>query len=127
MNYSATGDFIEKKNIKENFSNSNIEHWSADNLIYTSDGKVGIGKRDPEKELDINGDIRIKNLCMLNENNEEVCINAAFLVLAKELILGVMPKEYRDFNLINSFSKNDIVNNLIPSQMNSENENNNWD
>jgi len=120
MRYDANGTFFLKdKVLKENFSNKVIENWSADNLIYTTDGKVGVGTRNPKKELDINGDIRMKNLCMLNNNGEEICINAAFLVLAKELILGVIPKEYRDLNLLNSMSINDLSKKLIP-EMNSE-------
>lgn len=123
MRYDANGTFfIKNKVLKENFSNKVIENWSADNLIYTTDGKVGVGTRNPTKELDINGDIRMKNLCMLNNNGEEICINAAFLVLAKELILGVIPKEYRDLNLLNSMSINDLSKKLIPDQMNSEND-----
>ena len=124
MKYSANGNFIYKKTttglpghhrpvclqgkeagpafgaqslIKEHFDISVIENWSADNLIYTTDGKVGIGTRDPRKKLHINGDIKTNNLCLTNENGDEECINFAFILLAKELILGIMPKEYRDF------------------------------
>lgn len=109
------------KDVKNMVTNGQRSETTS-GMIYTTDGKVGVGTRNPTKELDINGDIRMKNLCMLNNNGEEICINAAFLVLAKELILGVIPKEYRDLNLLNSMSINDLSKKLIPDQMNSEND-----
>ena len=124
MKYSANGIFVYKKSItgltKEHFNNSIIEKWSADNLIYTTDGKVGIGTRDPRKKLHINGDIKSNNICLTNENGDEECINLAFILLAKELILGVIPEEYRDLELLNSLSKDDIKQNLLPKHMTSQ-------
>ena len=137
MKYSANGTFVYKNTVQslttglpgktqslttEHFNNSIIEKWSADNLIYTTDGNVGIGIRNPKKKLDINGDIKANNLCIINDNGNEECINFAFILLAKELILGSIPKDYRDFDLINRLSKDDIIKYLLPKNMSSNNQ-----
>ena len=57
MSYQANGIFIQ---LNENYENKIIEHWDVDNLLFTANGKVGIGTNDPQKKLHVNGNIRAK-------------------------------------------------------------------
>ena len=73
MSYQANGIFIQ---LNENYENKIIEHWDVDNLLFTANGKVGIGTNDPQKKLHVNGNIRAKKkICLVNnEGSDETCI-----------------------------------------------------
>ena len=86
------------------------------NVILIGIGLVGNEIINQIKKLDNINIICLANSkkMLYNENGDEECINLAFILLAKELILGVIPEEYRDLELLNSMSKADIKQNLLP-------------
>lgn len=106
MSYKANGDF---ENIKETFKNDIIEHWQVDNLLYTANGNVGIGTNNPEKKLDVNGDIRVKKLCFVNDENDERCIDYNSTLLMSEMLKSVLPDQNKDMTRLNSMSSQEIL------------------
>ena len=106
MSYKANGDFI---NVKENFDNKIIEHFDTNELIYTANGNVGIGTNNPQKKLDINGDVKAKKICFVNsDNTDETCIDYSIALLTTELLRDIMPEDKKDFNELGSMNTSDI-------------------
>lgn len=124
MSYKANGDFIkEKAKVKEHFNDKIIEHWEVDKLLYTANGNVGIGTNNPQKKLDVNGDIRTKKICFINDDGtDEKCIDYSIALLTTEMLRSVMPDEIQDLNQLSSMNANQI-DDLIQNINDTETEN----
>ena len=120
MIYTANGDFTNNESLttglpeqSQSLTNEHFGQKSTNNLIYTTDGNAGIGSRDKNNKLHIksineNFTVPDNEMCIKNNNGDEECINYAFILLAKELIFGIIPEEFRNYDILNNLSKEDI-------------------
>ena len=106
MSYKANGDFIK---VNEHFDNKIIEHLNINELLYTANGNVGIGTNNPQKKLDINGDIRTKKICFVNsDDTDETCIDYSIALLTTEMLRDIMPDDKKDLNQLSSLDTIEI-------------------
>ena len=67
----------ENPSLRFNLNDGNVIHTA----LYATNGKVGIGKTNPEKELDVSGTIKsdynlVKSICLQNpNNNSQKCLS----------------------------------------------------
>lgn len=70
MKYTIDGKFIDN-----NLNEKIIEHWNADQTIFTNDGNVGIMTNNPQERLDINGNLRTTGDIFLKKRNGNLVID----------------------------------------------------
>lgn len=102
MSYQANGNYTENKT-------KIIEHFDANNILYTANGNVGIGTENPEKKLDVNGDIRAKNICLVNsDGTNERCIDFSVAFLTTEMLRAILPENIQDLSDLSSMNTTEI-------------------
>lgn len=79
------------------------------NLLFTANGNVGIGTSNPQKKLDVDGDIKVKKICFSNQDNtDETCIDYSIALLTTEMLRNIMPENINDLTQLSTMNLDDI-------------------